>query len=392
MESLDRRRFLITLGGAAAYATLRPQVAIARHVSAWPSTLQAWSLPSDAPANPVEVARALIGAAVLAPSHWNAQPWRFEVDENTIRIVADPGRALPASDPDRRAMMIGLGAALENLLIAARAWGLVTNVEYFPSGASPAAASGAALAPPTVVARVTWSAGGPRRDRALLAMIPERRTNRHEYDGRGVYPQNRSQLLAQVSGETTLHWLDDRESLRDLADVAHEAVRFESEDHRIAVEQARWMRDDAGDARRRGDGITVAALEYPGLAHWMPGRAFNPDSWFHRYGIGSAARQARDGLRSSGAAVLITSMRRGPAAWLAGGQAFERLALKTTQLGIAMQPIQAPIEVERIRPDLLRRFDAAGEEALLLVRLGHANPPPTSVRRSVALVSTFRSS
>ena len=391
MESLDRRRFLITIGGAAAYATLRPHLAAARRLSAWPSGLQPWSLPVDAPGNSVDVARALIGAAVLAPSHWNAQPWRFEVDDNTIRIVADPSRALPACDPDRRSMMIGLGAALENLLIAARAWGLQPNVDYFPSGAAAAASNGAANGS-TVVARVTWTVGGPRRDRSLLPMISERRTNRREYDGRGIYPQNRAQLLAQVSGETTLHWLDDRESLRDLADLAHDAVRIESQDRRIAGEQARWMRDDAGDARRRGDGITVAALEYPGLAHWMPGRAFNPDSWFHRYGIGSAARQARDGVRSSGAAVLITSMRRGPAAWLAGGQAFERLALKTTQLGISMQPIQAPIEVERTRPDLLRRFAAVGEEPLLLVRLGHANPPDPSVRRAVSVVATFRNS
>ena len=379
--ALDRRRFLMVVGGAAAYSALRPHLALARRAAAWPPGLQPWSLPSDPPAAPIDLARALIGAAVLAPSHWNAQPWRFEVEGNSIRIVADVERALPVTDPDRRAMMIGLGASLENLLIAARAYGLQPTVEYFPQGA---------VHP--VVATVTWTEGGARRDRALFGMIPDRRTNRREYDGRGIYPQNRSQLLAEISGDSMLHWMDDRESLKKLAELASQATHAQAEDRRAALEQASWMRDDDSDARRRGDGVTVTALEYPGLAHWLPGRAFNPDSWFHRFGVGSAARQARDGLRSSGAAALITTSRRDPTTWLTGGQAFQRFALKTTQLGIAHQPISAPIEVERTRGDLMRLFGAANEEPLLLLRLGHANPPSRSVRRGVALVATFRNS
>ncbi len=376
---LDRRRFLIMAGSAAAYVALRPHLALARRAAAPPPGLQPWSLPGDPPGNAIDLSRALIGAAVLAPSHWNAQPWRYEVEGNSIRIVADATHALPITDPDRRSMMIGLGAALENLLIAARAWGLRPTVEYLPEDAAH-----------EVVARVRWSEGDARRDRALFAAIPERRTNRREYDGRAIYPQNRAQLLAQVPSEFMLHWLDDGASMRGLADLAHDAARAQGEDHAAAAEQERWMRDGDGDARRRGDGVTVTALEFPGLAHWMPGRAFNPGSWFHRFGVESAARQARDGLRSSSAAALLTAPKGGVAAWLMAGQAFQRFALKATELGIAHQPISAPIEVERLRPDLLRRFGAGGEEPLMLVRLGHAGVPDPSVRRAVALVSTFR--
>jgi nitroreductase len=378
--TLDRRRFLALTAGALAYSALEPHLALARAATP-PSGLQPWNLPSTAPAAGLETARALIGAGVLAPSHWNAQPWRFEVDGNSIRLVADGARTLPITDPDRRSMMIGLGAALENMLTAARAWGLRPTVEYFPSDTAH-----------DVVARVRWTEGESPRDRALFAMIPERRTNRRGYDGRGIYPENRAQLLAQVSGEFTLHWLDDRTQLRDLADLAHEAARVQGEDRRIAEEQRGWMRDDDGDARRRGDGVTINALEYPGLAHWLPGRAFKPDSWFHRFGVESAARQARDGLRSASAAVLICGSRRGEAGWVTGGQAFQRFVLKATQLGIAHQPISAPLEVAGLRADLLQRFDASGAEPLLMARLGHADRPDPAVRRAVARVSTFRNS
>jgi nitroreductase len=379
--SLDRRRFLALAASSAAYSVLRPHLALARRVGATPSLLQPWALPSEPPGNPIDLSRALIAAAVMAPSHWNAQPWRFEVEGNSIRVVADASRTLPYSDPDRRSMLIGLGAALENMATAARGWGLRPATEYFPADAAR-----------DVVARVRWTEGEQRRDRALMAMITERRTNRRNYDGRGIYPENRAQLLAQVPREFALHWLDDRRALRDLADLAHEAARLEGEDHRCAAEQARWTRSDDDEARRRGDGVTVNALEYPGLAHWLPGRAFKPDSWFHRFGVESAARQARDGVRSASAAVLITAPAGGDVTWLSGGQAFERFVLKATQVGIAHQPLSAPLEIERFRGDLLKRFGAAGETPVLLARLGHADPPDPAVRRAVALVSTFRTS
>ena len=120
--TLDRRRFLLLAGGAAAYLALRPSESWAKKAAKPNPSLQPWVLPEEIPANPVDAARALIGAAVLAPSDWNAQPWRFEVEGNTIRLVADARRALPVTDPARRGMMIGLGASLENLLIAARSW------------------------------------------------------------------------------------------------------------------------------------------------------------------------------------------------------------------------------------------------------------------------------
>jgi nitroreductase len=378
--TLDRRRFLIAMGSAAAYAALRPHLGIAAH-AAQTSGLEPRTLPNDPPAASIDLARALIRASVLAPSHWNAQPWRFEVEGNSIRILADPTRALPVTDPDRRSMMIGLGAALENMLIAARAWGLQPSVEYFPSGAAH-----------PVVAHVSWNEGEPHRDRGLFLAIPERRTNRRTFDGRGIYPQNRGQLLAQIPSDYALHWIEDRQGMRHIADIAHDASLAQDHDRRAAAEQGAWIRSDDGDARGHGDGVTVNALEVPGLAHWLPGRAFNPDSWFHRFGVESLARQTRDGLRSAGAIVLLTSSKRGEPVSLMAGQAFQRLSLRATELGIASQAISAPIEVDRYRADLLKSFSATGEEPLMLARLGHADAPAPSVRHNVSVVATFRNS
>lgn len=377
---LDRRRFLLLAGGAAAYAGLRPVHAWAKRVPD-PATLQPWTLPADAPTVPIDVARALIGAAILAPSDWNTQPWRFEVEEQHIRIVADPRRALTATDPDRRGMMLGLGAALENLLIAGRAWGLRADVTHFPhQGAN------------GVVAEVTWSNGEPRRDRRLFAAIPARRTNRRDFDGRGLFPENRRQILAQAPEGFALHWVDDRDRRRGLADLLYEATGAQTRDRRAQAEQYAWLRFD-GDEDLRGDGVPVEALGFSGPAEWLAGRYFDPDSFFLRFGAESAAKQARSQVRTAGALALLTSTAQDDAQRLLAGQVMERAMLTATSLGIAHHLLSAPVEVERFRAPLLQAFGAGrDEDPLVVIRLGHARAPKPTPRRAVARVATFRNS
>jgi hypothetical protein len=56
-------------------------------------------------------------AAILAASPHNTQPWLFQVKDNSITLFADRARNLGSFDPFRREMHLGLGAALENLVL-----------------------------------------------------------------------------------------------------------------------------------------------------------------------------------------------------------------------------------------------------------------------------------
>lgn len=380
-RQLGRREFLAVVGAAAAGLALDPVSAWARNrpARAAVTTLQPWALPVDPPAAGLDLARGLIGAAVLAPSDWNTQPWRFEADRESIRILADPQRALPRGDPDRRGMYVALGAALENLVVAARAWGLQPTVRYLPDPARGA------------VADVTWSDAGARRDRDLFGAIAERRTNRRNYDGRRPLPHVRAQLSAQVADGPRLYWLDGHDALRDLGQLVHDAVHAQVTDRPLQAERQAWLRNDHKDAARRGDGVPIEALGLSGPANWFSGSYYDPGSWFLRLGAGSLAKRAREAVRTAGAAVLLTVPSRDESAWLVGGQAYERLVLKATQLGLAHQPLNAPIGVERFRARLLRGFGAAGEEPLMLVRLGRDQRVSHTPRRAVAMVTSFRS-
>jgi len=387
---LDRRRFLVVLGGAVAWTalepTLRPAIGWAKRASGTLPALQPWSLPEVLPQAPVEAARALIGAAILAPSHMNSQPWRFEVDTGEVRMLLDAQRTLPLDDPDQRFAQISLGAALENLLVAARAWGQHPTVRYLPWGTTPR--PGTSL----TVATLTWQAGERPRDRLLFSVLTERRSNPRGFDGREITIPNRGQLLAQVGEEVRAHWLDDRDDVRAVADVVHDSVRALMEDREAQAERRAWLRGSDSEARERGDGVTAERLGLGGPARWLSGRALSPKSMLYGWGASSLAKGQRDLVRSSGAVALLTLPAKSDAGWILGGQAYERFALRCATLGIAQQPLSAPIASPRHRAILARRFRAEGEEPLLLVRLGHAKPPDPTPRRGVALVSTYRTS
>lgn len=383
--TIGRRRFLILLGTAAAYGALQPRFGWAgKNGNDAPPSV--WTLPESLPASSIDATRALIGSAILAPSYWNAQPWRFEVDPGELRLTLDPGRTLPACDPDQRFAFLSLGAALENLLVAARAYGLQPTVQYLPYG--PTVRRGA----PLVAARITWQPGEQPRDRVLFAAVPERRTNPKHYDGRTVTMEHRTQLLAQVPEDLRLRWLDDRNEIHQVARLVREATETMADDKRAQSERYAWVRLSDGSARKTGDGVLPDRLGLDGPLGWVAARSLHPRSRVHGWAKGSWAHEAEDSLRSSGALALLTSTRKADATPIVAGQTYERLALQATAFGLAQQPLTAPIESEKHRGLLAARFGATGEEPLLLVRLGHAKPPDPAPRRAVALVSTWRNS
>ena len=366
-------------------AALPPVLAsAARHAPRQAS--QPWALPDALPAGAIESARALIGAAILAPSYWNSQPWRFEVDASEMRLTLDPSRTMPACDPDQRLAQMSLGAALENLLIAARAWGQQPNVQYVPWGLTPRPGE------PLVAARITWQPTEQHRDRALFLALPLRRSNPHHFDGRAITMQDRAQLLAQVPEELNLHWLDDRSEIRRVASLVHDATLARDHDAAAQGERVHWLRMSDAEARRTGDGLTPDRLSLTGPLGWLAARALRPGGHAFAWGVGSVAHEAADAVRSSGALALLTAPTRHDSTFLLAGQAYERLALKATTLGLSQQPLSAPVEAEPWRAALAKNFGAAGEEPLLLVRLGHGHAPDPTPRRAVALVSTYRTS
>jgi hypothetical protein len=77
----------------------------------------------------------VLSYAILAPNPHNMQPWIVDLRQpGQIDLYGDPSRLLPQSDPFSRQILIGHGAFLELLDLAASAAGHRTKITYFPKG------------------------------------------------------------------------------------------------------------------------------------------------------------------------------------------------------------------------------------------------------------------
>ena len=79
----------------------------------------------------------MVAAAILAANPHNSQSWMFSVTATSVDVFADLGRRTGALDPFGREQMIGLGCAVENLVLAAGARGYTATVALMPEAIDP---------------------------------------------------------------------------------------------------------------------------------------------------------------------------------------------------------------------------------------------------------------
>lgn len=289
--------------------------------------------------------RALVEAAVLAPSSHNTQPWRFALRARAIDLLADRLRALPVNDPDDRELAISCGAALENLAVAASAAGLSPRVELCPGE-------------PDLLARVRLEDGAaPDEDASrLAAAIPRRRTYRGPFEDRAVAEELGAALerAAEERGCRLRVARGDEERLA-VVELVERGDRQLWSDPRWRRELAAWMHP-----RRRGDGLTVPALATP-LAQLIV-RTFD-------LGGGVAARD-RDIAKGSPLLAVLVSRGDTEEDWVQAGRALERVLLRAVTLGLQASYLDQPVQVAALRGELAAALRVDGAPQLVL-RLGH---------------------
>jgi hypothetical protein len=287
----------------------------------------------------------LIERAILAPSPHNTQPWLFRIGDDRITILADRARHLAAMDPYRREMMVGLGAALETLVIAASGQGYDAHVSL---------ADGTLIldAPLTSlpVADVVFKTGASPDP--LSAHIPNRHTHRGAYDlGKSVPDevQNEWRAIAQEFGCTlTLlpHTDPKRAALDQLVVDATQAIIADKD---MTAGGHAWMRAPGVEVLAHRDGLTLDAqalspfmLFAAKMAPDLPANV-EGDYWLAATRDVHLATAPLFGLLTVPDPLdLATSMN--------AGRAWARIHLSAVKAGLAAQPInQIPERIDRER-------------------------------------------
>jgi hypothetical protein len=309
--------------------------------------------------------RRLVHYATLAANGHNTQPWKFAIRGDDIEIHPDYSRELKVVDAQHRELWISLGCALENLLIAARTSGYVTEVAYPDSGD---------------IIRVNLTTDSPQPT-PLFDAIPERQNTRSEYDGRAIPATDLDRLLSlPLEKGISLRFVTAANELETLVEYVNQGNLSQYADSAFVDELIEWLRFNKRDALAAMDGLYSVCSGNPEVPGWL-GQMFV---------AGTKPQQQADvdarKLRSSSAAVVIASESDDKSTWVRTGQVYERLALQTTALGIKSAFLNQPIEVSELRSQFQNAVGLGAALPQLLVRLGYAESMPRSLRRSVEQV------
>jgi hypothetical protein len=293
----------------------------------------------------------LLRYALLAPSYRNAQPWRFAVQGNEVLVCRDPTRRIPVADPTDRDLLLGIGAALTNLRVAAARFGLASEVH-------------AAEGSDDLVARVHLSAGRPI-ERGLSELFPAltaRRTDRGEMRGAALTDAQRRILARSTSsGAARLRLFTIDPPKVALARLVYESTVERMADRRYRDELADWLRPADG-VEVDGIGSDQACLTTGGFrtAAWST-RNFNTGE---TVGLRLAAQ-----ARTNAALVLAFSGDDAPSL-LDAGQLMERFVLAATSLGMRCSFFSLPPRACLVPGEILDPVSADGVPQVLF-RVGY---------------------
>jgi len=340
-----------------------------------------WQSQSDGPLT-------LVRAAILAASPHNTQPWLFKVTDKQIELYADTRRFPGALDPYLREQHIGLGCALENLILAATANGYNPTATLLP-GKLQAIPSNPE---PELVARVDLSSGS-RQASELYDAIPHRHTNRAPYDLRPVPPEVTDALTALTGGEPEVkiflfNMESDRSRIVDLVAKANHDVYADPDVERGSQQ---WIRWNWRDIQKYRDGLTLDAFGLPPLTTAI--LKITPKPWLKMFAPRGNGDPYADLLRATPVFGLIAVRDRyDQEQSLRAGRIWQRAHLFLTSRGIAGRPINEAVELidhERLRnqdpqtsAQLAELTHDAAWQPTFMFRIGYAiRPAHASPRR-----------
>ena len=344
---------------------------------------------------PAEVIESLLRAATSAPSGDNLQPWRFSRRGEAIVIHHDSGRDTSLYNIHGFASFIALGAAIENLVIAASSFGYRAEVNLIPTEGSDVVAE-INLPPETMVD-------------PLVDFIQARCVNRRPYEARPLA----AELVEALGSETKrfsgvkLHWIHEPGQRKILGNLVMQADRLLLENEHLHRQLFSCLRWTAEEVERTRDGLPVSTLELGklGTKGFRALGSWRLVSFLNRLGLSRiAARHSYDLIRRSSHLGLITVPSLSPAGFVNAGRGFERLWLAVTSGAASLQPMTgfvflqlraalgvydglSPAQLdllERLRTDLRAVFSLeASDLPVILFRIGYGPAPSgRTLRRS----------
>lgn len=302
--------------------------------------------------------RKILEAGCQAPSGSNSQPWKFRVRDNNIDILAFPEKDHLILNYRNRGTWIAHGALIENILIAAPAFGYKASFKIFPYDSNS-----------RVIASISLEKFQIEKN-PLYSGIYNRATNRKPYQDKSLTSAQKEIIInstRDISG-VEVRMVESKEKLKLLgkAIAVNEIVMFENQFlHKLMFQEIVWNRKEE---EQHGGGLYVKTMELKPpqvlalkiFRYWPIARFLNK--------IGAAKSIAKDNAKgySSAALMGIVVVEDQDESFIDAGRIIERIWLIATELNLSFHLITGVMFLNmRIKAGQDREFSA---EQIKLVR------------------------
>lgn len=316
----------------------------------------------------------ILDAASRAPSAHNTQPWLLEWQECGLMIRVSPERCLPSIDPRNLEVYHGLGAMLENVLVALAYRGYQAEYELHSAGETT-----------LPVVRVRWQKDATAAaDETLYRMIPIRHTSRVAYRPEPLTASALAALKSATVAPCRLSVLTDATRIEEVRKLVAIATMRQFTDDKIVQELHAWMRFSPRDRRWYRDGLNSACMGMnrveAAIARWLlaPATVRTLVSLgMHGALLGSVNQHAPQ----APALCLLSLEEESPRNRLEAGRILERIWLTAAAHNLSTHPISAAIDVPETRARICEIFDVPASLPLVnLFRIGSSPAPTRSPR------------
>ena len=307
---------------------------------------------------------------------------------------------------------IGLGAAIENLVLKSHSLSQEVKIDLFPIKDQPSLVAAIYFLDPT-----STSGKEMHHSDQLVHYIETRCTNRIITGKQPIEKQVLDQLkqVVKTTDNATLHLIEKEEELNGIAELVGRAERIRLLNPRSHYDfffnELRWNTEQA---ELTNDGVDLSTMELS--ANEVSGLHIAKDpkvmSLLNKWNKGDGLRRIRrKAVKASSAVGLITIASNDHTAYIEGGRLMERLWLTAQQHGVAFQPLYVPLtlfdrladqdtelgqelinEVKKMRSEFISYFPIdKHHREIMLFRLCIANAPNArSLRRPVKEVLYFQ--
>ncbi|GAA0859296.1 Acg family FMN-binding oxidoreductase [Aliiglaciecola litoralis] len=299
--------------------------------------------------------RFLLRYAVLAPSHYNAQPWKFRLHSDGIEIIKNASRAALTVDPQLRELTISCGAAVRMIEVAARYFALEPQV-IFPSDNQ-----SDFLARIELIDRHEPS----DQDALLFHAIKERQTNRGLFTD-AIIPNEvtKSCLASARELGVELGFTHNKRLKMAFASLTAFAVRHQLSLPWYRLEFASWMRSSIS---LKPDGMTGFGFFASNLPSPL---ARTTMKWLNR-GKQIGIFNKNKVITASPILAVISTDADSQESWINTGRLLSDLLLKLTTVGLSASFMNQAIQEPKLRKQVAKLFSCEAKPQLVL-RIGVA--------------------